>query len=59
MPILLSRDVAEEKPVDPGRLSALLLCRGSMESRWRPPKNTDPRTSHDCDERYIVATGGG
>lgn len=59
VPILLSRDVAEEKPVDSGRLSALLLRHGSMELRWYAPKNTDPQTPHDRDELYIVVAGRG
>jgi mannose-6-phosphate isomerase-like protein (cupin superfamily) len=59
VPVLLSRDVAEEIPADPGRLSALLLRHGSMELRWYAPKLTDPQTPHDRDELYIVIAGRG
>jgi mannose-6-phosphate isomerase-like protein (cupin superfamily) len=58
-PIRLSRDVAEDKPVDPQGLSALLLQHGSMELRWYAPKGTDPQTPHDRDELYVVITGQG
>jgi mannose-6-phosphate isomerase-like protein (cupin superfamily) len=59
VPILLSRDVAEEKPFDPGRMSALLLRHGSMELRYYAPKGTDPQTPHDRDELYVVIAGRG
>jgi mannose-6-phosphate isomerase-like protein (cupin superfamily) len=59
MPILLSRDVAEEQPLEPGRLSALLLRHGSMELRWYAPKLTDSQAPHDRDELYFVVAGRG
>jgi mannose-6-phosphate isomerase-like protein (cupin superfamily) len=59
VPVLLSRDVAEEMVADPGRLSALLLRHGSMELRWYAPKKTDPQTPHDRDEVYVVIAGRG
>jgi mannose-6-phosphate isomerase-like protein (cupin superfamily) len=59
VPILLPRDVAEEMPLEPGRLSALLLRHGSMELRWYAPKITDPQTPHDRDELYVVVAGRG
>lgn len=59
VPIPLSRDVAEERPVDPGALSALLFRHGSLELRWYAPKGTDPQVPHDRDELYIVIAGRG
>lgn len=59
VPVLLSRDAAEEKPLDAGRLSALLLRHGSMELRWYAPKVTDPQSPHDRDELYVVVAGSG
>lgn len=59
VPVLLPRDVAEERPHDPGRLSALMLQHGSMELRWYAPKVADPQTPHDRDELYIVVAGRG
>jgi len=41
VPVLLSRDMAEAKALEPGRLSALLLRHGTMELRWYTPKATD------------------
>jgi mannose-6-phosphate isomerase-like protein (cupin superfamily) len=58
-PILLSRDMAEEMPNEPGRLSALLLKHGSMELRWYAPKDHDAQTPHAQDEIYVVAAGRG
>ncbi len=59
IPILLSRDVAEEAANEPGRLSALMLRHGSMEVRWYAPKETDPQSPHDQDELYVVVVGRG
>jgi mannose-6-phosphate isomerase-like protein (cupin superfamily) len=59
VPILLSRDVAEEQTLEPGRLSALLMRHGSMELRWYAPKVTDTQTPHDRDEVYVVVAGRG
>jgi mannose-6-phosphate isomerase-like protein (cupin superfamily) len=58
-PIPVSRDAAEEKPVDPGGLSALVLRHGSLELSWYAPKGTDPQTPHDRDELYVVIAGHG
>jgi mannose-6-phosphate isomerase-like protein (cupin superfamily) len=59
VPIIFSRDAAEEMPFDPGRLSTLLFRHGSMELRWYAPKITDPQTPHDRDEVYVVIAGRG
>lgn len=59
IPILLSRDIAEEAANEPGRLSALLLRHGTMEVRWYAPKETDPHAPHDQDELYVVVVGRG
>jgi mannose-6-phosphate isomerase-like protein (cupin superfamily) len=59
VPILLSRAAAEKKPLEPGRLSALMMRHGSMELRWYAPKETDPQNPHDCDEIYVVIAGRG
>jgi len=59
IPILLSRDVAEEQTLEPGRLSALLMRHGSMELRWYAPKVTDTQAPHDRDEVYVVVAGRG
>jgi mannose-6-phosphate isomerase-like protein (cupin superfamily) len=59
IPLLLSRDTAEEATAEPGRLSALLLKHGSMELRWYAPKETDPQTPHEQDEIYVVIAGRG
>lgn len=59
VPILVSRDLAEETALEPGRLSALLLRHGSMELRWYAPKRTDEQKPHDCDEIYVIVVGKG
>jgi mannose-6-phosphate isomerase-like protein (cupin superfamily) len=59
IPILLSRDVAEEQTLEPDRLSALLMRHGTMELRWYAPKVTDTQTPHDRDEVYVVVAGRG
>jgi mannose-6-phosphate isomerase-like protein (cupin superfamily) len=59
IPILLSRDVAEEQTLEPGRLSALLMRHGSMELRWYAPKVTDTQAPHDRNEVYVVVAGRG
>jgi mannose-6-phosphate isomerase-like protein (cupin superfamily) len=46
-------------PLEPGRLSALVMDHGSMSVRWYAPKGADPQTPHDQDELYIVASGTG
>jgi mannose-6-phosphate isomerase-like protein (cupin superfamily) len=55
----ITRQDGETAPLPPGRLSALLLQRGSMSLRWYAPKPTDPQTPHDQDELYIVVSGTG
>ena len=57
--ISVTRRDGETAPLPPGRLSALLLQRGSMSLRWYAPKNSDPQTPHDQDELYVVASGTG
>lgn len=42
---------------EPGRLSALLMQRGSMQLRYYAPHGSDPQTPHEQDEIYIVAKG--
>ena len=59
VPVVLSRDVAEEKAREPGRLSALLMRHGTMELRWYAPKVTDSQTPHERDEIYVVIAGRG
>ena len=59
VPVLLSRDAAEETTLEPGRLSALMLKHGSMELRWYAPKLTDTQGPHDKDEVYVVIAGRG
>ena len=59
VPVLLSRDAAEETTLEPGRLSALMLKHGSMELRWYAPKLTDSQGPHDKDEVYVVIAGRG
>jgi mannose-6-phosphate isomerase-like protein (cupin superfamily) len=58
-PILFSRAEAAATKLEGGRLSALLLSRGTMELRWYAPKGTDPQTPHDRDEVYVVVSGSG
>ena len=50
---------ARAAPNEPGRRSALLLARGSMQVRWYAPRGSDPQTPHDQDELYVVWTGTG
>lgn len=57
--VRLSRDVAEDLPVEPGQPTSPLLRHGSMEMRWYAPKGCDPQTPHDRDEIYIVVAGRG
>jgi mannose-6-phosphate isomerase-like protein (cupin superfamily) len=59
VPVVMSRAEAEEKPLDPGRLSALMMRHGSMELRWYAPKAIDTQSPHDCDEVYVVIAGRG
>lgn len=59
VPILPSRDGAENQSVDPETQSAVMLRHGSMELSWYSPKRTDPPSSHDQDELYIVIAGRG
>ncbi len=46
-------------PLQPGRLSALLLTHGSMELRYYAPRGVDPQPPHTQDEVYIVLSGRG
>jgi mannose-6-phosphate isomerase-like protein (cupin superfamily) len=59
VPVLQSRDVAEEMTRDHGPLSALLLQHESTELRWYAPTITDAQTPHDRDELYVVIAGRG
>lgn len=54
---LVSLAQAEAASPEAGRLSALLLQRGSMQLRYYAPKGHDPQTPHDQDEIYIIARG--
>ncbi|MGE0225768.1 MAG: cupin domain-containing protein [Acetobacteraceae bacterium] len=56
---LVGRDAASTMPLEPGRLSALMLRHGSMELRWYAPKGADPQVPHDKDEVYVVVSGSG
>ena len=58
-PALIARDPAGATPLEPGRLSALMLRHGSMELRWYAPPGQDPQTPHDKDEVYVVVSGSG
>lgn len=50
---------ADATPPEPGRISALITARGSMQLRWYAPRGTDAQTPHTQDELYVVVTGSG
>lgn len=50
---------ARSAPNAPGRQSALLFERGTLEVRYYAPKGVDPQTPHDRDEAYVVISGNG
>jgi mannose-6-phosphate isomerase-like protein (cupin superfamily) len=50
---------ARSAPNSPGRQSALLLERGTLEVRYYAPKGIDAQTPHDRDEAYVVISGSG
>ena len=59
VPVLLSRDAAAATPLEPGRLSTLVMRHGSMELRWYAPEGKDEQVPHDRDEIYVVTSGRG
>ena len=56
---VFSKGAAAATPLEPGRLSALLLRHGTMTLRWYAPQGADPQTPHTQDEVYVVASGSG
>ena len=50
---------AAATPPEPGRISALITARGTMQLRWYAPRGTDPQGPHSQDELYVVVTGSG
>ena len=59
MPVLIPLAAAQAAPNEPGRLSALMLRRGTLEVRYYMPPMPDPQTPHSRDELYVVAQGRG
>ena len=56
---LFSGAAAASLPLEPGRLSALIMRHGTLELRWYAPKGTDAQAPHDRDEVYVVVSGSG
>ena len=50
---------AKAAPLEPGRLSSLVMKHGTMTLRFYAPQGRDPQTPHDQDEVYIVVSGRG
>ena len=50
---------AMSRPVEPGRQSAKIWARGSVELRFYQPRGVDTQTPHDRDELYFVVAGRG
>ncbi len=50
---------AAAAPPEPGRISAHIATRGSLEARWYAPRGADPQAPHTRDEAYIVVSGSG
>jgi mannose-6-phosphate isomerase-like protein (cupin superfamily) len=59
MPVLIPLAAAQAAQNEPGRLSALMLRRGTLEVRYYMPPMPDPQTPHSRDELYVVAQGRG
>ena len=55
--LVVSPAEARVTPIEPGHLSALLLCYGSMQLRWYAPVQADRHVPHDRDELYVVVSG--
>lgn len=56
---IISLEKARNAPLEPGRLSSLLLKHGTMTLRFYAPPGHDPQTPHTQDEIYLVASGSG
>jgi mannose-6-phosphate isomerase-like protein (cupin superfamily) len=53
----VSPESARQKPLEAGRLSALMFAYGSLELRFYAPHGSDRQTPHTRDEVYVVAEG--
>jgi mannose-6-phosphate isomerase-like protein (cupin superfamily) len=58
-PVLISLAAAQAARNEPGRISALMLRRGTLELRYYVPPMPDPQLPHTRDELYVVAQGKG
>lgn len=56
-PLIATVAAARAMAPAPGRLSALVWKRGTMELRYYHPPTPDPQTAHQQDELYVVVSG--
>ena len=56
---LQTLEAARSSPLEPGRLSSLMLKHGSMSLRYYAPRGIDSQTPYTQDEIYIIAQGAG
>jgi mannose-6-phosphate isomerase-like protein (cupin superfamily) len=54
-----SRADAARAPLEPGRRSALIFERGTVEVRYYAPRQPDRQRPHDRDELYVIESGSG
>ena len=58
-PARIALNEARTAPLQPGRLSSLLLTHGRLELRYYAPPGKDAQTPHTRDEVYVIAAGSG
>lgn len=59
VPARISLSEARTAPLQPGRVSSLLLTHGTLELRYYAPREKDSQTPHTRDEVYVIAAGRG